>query len=56
MLAATALSVALPAAAVINTGTDAIVAIRAIAYKFARAAYYMLREQKPFEASRLFVH
>jgi transposase len=36
--------------------TNGIVAIRALAHKLARAAYYMLREQKPFEASRLFAH
>ncbi len=36
--------------------TNGIVAIRALAHKLARAAYYMLREQKPFEAKRLFVH
>jgi len=36
--------------------TNGIVAIRATAHKLARAAYYMLREQKPFEASRLFAH
>lgn len=36
--------------------TNGIVAIRALAHKLARAAYHMLREQKPFEASRLFAH
>jgi transposase len=36
--------------------TNGIVAIRATAHKLARAAYYMLREQKPFEAQRLFAH
>lgn len=36
--------------------TNGIVAIRALAHKLARAAYYMLREQKPFEVSRLFAH
>lgn len=36
--------------------TNGIVAIRALAHKFCRAAYYMLREQKPFEAARLFAH
>jgi transposase len=36
--------------------TNGIVAIRALAHKLARASYYMLKEQKPFEASRLFVH
>lgn len=36
--------------------TNGIIAIRALAHKFCRAAYYMLREQKPFEASRLFAH
>jgi transposase len=39
-----------------RTKTNGIVAIRATAHKLARAAYYMLREQKPFEASRLFAH
>jgi hypothetical protein len=37
-------------------GRHDIVAIRALAHKLARAAYYMLREQKPFEVSRLFAH
>ena len=36
--------------------TNGIVAIRATAHKLCRAAYYILREQKPFEASRLFAH
>jgi transposase len=36
--------------------TNGIVAIRALAHKLARASYYMLKEQKPFEASRLFTH
>ena len=36
--------------------TNGIVAIRALAHKFCRAAYHMLREQKPFEASRMFAH
>jgi len=36
--------------------TNGIVAIRATAHKLARAAYYMLRAQQPFEASRLFAH
>ena len=31
-------------------------AIRALAHKLARASYYMLKEQKPFEVSRLFAH
>lgn len=35
--------------------TNNIVAIRALAHKLARAAYYMLRDQKPFDAKRLFV-
>lgn len=34
--------------------TNNIVAIRALAHKLARAAYYMLREQTTFEAKRLF--
>lgn len=34
--------------------TNGIVAIRAIAHKLARAAYYMLRDQSPFDADRLF--
>lgn len=34
--------------------TNGVVAIRAIAHKLARAAYYMLRDQKPFDADRLF--
>ena len=36
--------------------TNGILAIRALAHKFCRAAYHMLREQKPFEASRMFAH
>ena len=36
--------------------TNGIVAIRALAHKLARAAYYMLREQRAFEANRLFAH
>jgi transposase len=36
--------------------TNGIVAIRALAHKLARATYCMLREQKPFEANRLFAH
>lgn len=36
--------------------TNGIVAIRALAHKLARASYYMLKEQKPFEAQRLFGH
>lgn len=34
--------------------TNDLIAIRALAHKLARAAYYMLRDQAPFEASRLF--
>jgi transposase len=34
--------------------TNGIVAIRATAHKLARASYYMLKEQKPFEPARLF--
>lgn len=34
--------------------TNGIVAIRATAHKLARAAYYMLRDQVPFDARRLF--
>ena len=33
---------------------NAIVAIRAVAHKLARAAYHMLRDQAPFDAQRLF--
>jgi len=36
--------------------TNGIVAIRATAHKLARAAYYMLREQRPFDPNRLFAH
>ncbi len=36
--------------------TNAIVAIRALAHKLARAAYFMLRDQVPFDAERLFAH
>jgi len=36
--------------------TNGIVAIRAIAHKLARAAYYMLRDQMPFDAGRLFAN
>lgn len=36
--------------------TNGIVAIRALAHKLARASYYMLKEQKPFEPQRLFAH
>ncbi|MBI5449979.1 MAG: IS110 family transposase [Gammaproteobacteria bacterium] len=35
--------------------TNGIVAIRATAHKLARASYYMLRNQEPFDAKRLFV-
>jgi transposase len=35
--------------------TNRIVAIKAVAHKLARACYHILREQKPFEASRCFV-
>lgn len=34
--------------------TNGIVAIRAVAHKLARAAYYMLRDQTRFDATRLF--
>lgn len=34
--------------------TNDIVAIRAIAHKLARASYYMLKDQTPFDANRLF--
>lgn len=37
-----------------RTKTNNIVAIRALAHKLARATYYMLREQAPFDATRLF--
>jgi transposase len=36
--------------------TNGIVAIRALAHKLARASYYMLKEQRPFEPQRLFSH
>ena len=36
--------------------TNSIVAIRALAHKLARAAYFMLRDQVPFDAERLFAH
>lgn len=36
--------------------TNAIVAIRALAHKLARAAYFMLRDQVPFDGERLFAH
>lgn len=36
--------------------TNGIVAIRAVAHKLARAAYYMLRDQVPFDAQRLFAN
>lgn len=35
--------------------TNNLIAIRACAHKLARAAYYMLRDQTPFDAARLFV-
>lgn len=35
--------------------TNGIVAIRATAHKLARASYYMLKDQVPFDAKRLFV-
>ena len=34
--------------------TNAIVALKAIAHKLARACYHMLREGKPFELKRCF--
>lgn len=34
--------------------TNGIVAIRATAHKLARASYYMLKQQEPFDAARLF--
>ncbi|WP_139559284.1 IS110 family RNA-guided transposase [Methylotetracoccus oryzae] len=34
--------------------TNGIVAIRSVAHKLARAAYYMLRDQVPFDAHQLF--
>lgn len=34
--------------------TNGIIAIRAVAHKLARAAYYMLRDGVPFDAERLF--
>ena len=36
--------------------TNGIVAIRALAHKLARAAYYMLRDQVPFDAQKLFAN
>jgi transposase len=36
--------------------TNGIVAIRALAHKLARASYYMLKEQTPFDPNRLFAH
>ena len=36
--------------------TNGIIAIRAVAHKLARAAYYMLRDQVPFDAQRLFAN
>lgn len=35
--------------------TNGIMAIRATAHKLARASYYMLKDQTPFDAKRLFV-
>lgn len=35
--------------------TNAIVALKAVAHKLARACYHMLREQQPFELKRCFV-
>ena len=37
------------------TKTNGIVAIRATAHKLARAVYYMLRDQMPYDARRLFI-
>jgi len=37
-----------------RTQRNGIVAIRALAHKLCRAAYFMLRDQVPFEAARLF--
>jgi hypothetical protein len=34
--------------------TNGIVAIRSVAHKLARAVYYMLRDQVPFDAHKLF--
>jgi hypothetical protein len=34
--------------------TSGIVAIRAVAHKLARASYCMLRDQRPYDAARLF--
>lgn len=36
--------------------TNGIVAIRALAHKLCRAAYYLLRDQVPFDAKKLFAH
>lgn len=33
---------------------NGMVAIRAVAHKYARAAYVMLKQQQPFDAERLF--
>jgi transposase len=38
-----------------STKTNGIGVIRATAHKLARAVYYMLRNQTPFDARRLFV-
>ncbi len=35
---------------------NGIVAIRAVAHKLARAVYYMLKRQEPFDIDRLFTH
>ena len=35
--------------------TNRVVAIKAVAHKLARACYYILREQKPFDVKRCFV-
>lgn len=34
--------------------TNRIVALKAVAHKLARACYYMLREQQPFDVTRCF--
>jgi hypothetical protein len=34
--------------------TNRIVALKALAHKLARACYFILREQKPFEVGRCF--
>ena len=35
--------------------TNRIVALKSVAHKLARACYYLLREQQPFDVQRCFV-